>query len=505
MSEADLAIAAIEKLRVPQGRLAGEYVRLGEYQRRFIRGALAKDVTVGVWSIGRGNAKSSTAAALAVTHALGMWGAQPQREIVIAARTREQAATTFDFARSFLESLDPELVNFESMTSRNHPLFALTIQAEDGPHKIKAISADGKSALGGGATLAILDERASWRPGRGDALEAAILTSLGKRDGRMLVVSTSAKNDVNAFSQWCDRPPSGCYVQEHRPPPGLPADDLESLLIANPGAVEGIGAPPDWLQRQAQQAMQRGGQALAEFRNLHRNERVAVDSGDVLVHIDDWKRCETADLPPRSGGCIVGLDFGGAASMTASAFYWPETKRLEAIGWFPSKPDLLARGHNDHVGDLYGLMAERGELRTVGERVVPARDWIRETIQHLDEPPICILADRYKQAEVGEALDAEGVGRLVKWRGFGWRDGAEDVRRFQREVLDGRIATSESVLLRMAISECALAIDEAGNEKLSKAKSTGRIDSIAAAVLAVAEGSRRRGRSAVPTWEPFTI
>mgnify|MGYP006431744345 CR=1 FL=1 len=505
MSEAEKAIAACERLTVPQGRQSGEPLRLADYQRRFVRGALADGVSVGVWSIGRGNAKTATAAALAVTHLIGQWGVQPQREVVIAGRTKDQAATAFRFAQTFLENLPDDMVTFGKVQTREHPHFSLKIEAEDGPHELRAISADGKSALGGAATLVIADERAAWRPGRGEEMEAALLTSLGKRDGRMLLISTSAPDDTNSFSQWCDHPPTACFVQEHRPQANLDADDYESLMHANPGAVEGIGARPDWLLQQAQQAMERGGSALASFRNLHRNERVAAEGRDVLIRVDDWLKCEAKELPERSGAVIVGLDLGGAASMTASAFLWPETGRLEVRGWFPTLPDLLERGRTDHVGERYSQMERDGELRTIGGQTVPIQQWIRETIEHVDDSPInCIVADRFKQAEVGEALAAEGVTARVVWRGMGWRDGGEDTRRFQRAVGDRRIVTSESLLMRSALADCVVALDEAGNGKITRARSTGRIDPVAATVLAVAEASRQDVRPVqkmrAPTW-----
>jgi phage terminase large subunit-like protein len=505
MTQADDAIAAIERLKVPQGRLAGDCIQLGRYQRRFIQGALSDSVTVAVWSIGRGNAKTATAAALGVTHLIGCWGAQPQREIVIAGRTKEQAAVAFGFAQTFLENLPEDMRTFGKVQTREHPHFNLKIEADDGPHELRAISADGKSALGGSPTLCILDERAAWRPGRGEEMEAALLTGIGKRDGRMLIISTSAPDDANSFSQWCDNPPAACYVQEHRPAPNLGADDYESLIAANPGAVEGIGARPEWLQQQAQQAMQRGGGALASFRNLHRNERVAAQGRDVLIQVDDWLACERNSLPPRKGKVIIGLDLGGAASMTASAFYWPETQRLEVRGWFPSNPDLLARGHNDHVGNRYQDMANAGELCTIGDQSVPVQQWIAETLEHAAGSAIdCICADRFKQAEVGEALAAENVTARVVWRGMGWRDGAEDVRRFQRFVFDGAIGAERSLLMRSALSECVVALDPSGNEKLNKARSTGRIDPVAATVLAIAEASRLDSRAVrkvrAPVW-----
>jgi hypothetical protein len=71
-------------------------------------------------------------------------------------------------------------------------------------------------------------------------------------------------------------------VQEHRPDPGLPPDDLASLLVANPGASEGICPSVEWLVTQARRAIARGGSALSSFRNLNRNERVASDNRSVL-------------------------------------------------------------------------------------------------------------------------------------------------------------------------------------------------------------------------------
>src|SRR5690606_21003567 len=67
---------------------------------------------------------------------------------------------------------------------------------------IRCIAADAKSILGGAPTLAIMDERAAWLSDQGDALENAILSGLGKRGGKALIISTSAPDDANTFSQW---------------------------------------------------------------------------------------------------------------------------------------------------------------------------------------------------------------------------------------------------------------------------------------------------------------
>lgn len=102
MSDAGLIIDAVEGLTVSQGPMAGQPVRLAGFQRQFIEGAFADGVNIACLSVGRGNGKTAVSAALAVTHLLGQWGGQPQREVVVAARTRDQAATCFNFCRSFI-------------------------------------------------------------------------------------------------------------------------------------------------------------------------------------------------------------------------------------------------------------------------------------------------------------------------------------------------------------------------------------------------------------------
>lgn len=496
--DAPRIIDAVQRLSVSQGPLAGSLLRLGAFQRQFVEGAFASGVNVGVLSVGRGNGKTALAAGLAVTHLLGEWDAQPQREVVIAARTRDQATTCFRFCTSFLGDRDDVVIRRGA---------ALEIEFNDGsgPHVLKAVASTGKGVLGGAATLAILDERAAWMESRAAEMEAALLTSLGKRTGRALIISTSAPDDANDFSRWLDTPPSGCYVQEHRAPEGLPADDWPSLLAANPGSAEGIGATKEWLVQAARQAMDRGGTALAGFRNLHRNERVHVEARGLLIELDAWAKCEVDTLPPREGPCVIGLDLGGSASMSAAAFYWPNTGRLETRGWFPTQPSLALRGVNDGVGRRYVEMADRRELRTIGERTVPVAAWVAEVLAHVGgEPVAAILADRFKAGEVGEALTANNCKVPVIWRGFGWKDGAEDIERFRRAVYDRRVASERSLLLHSALADAICLIDPAGNPKLAKGKATGRIDAAAAAVIAVAEGHRIASRPArkvrAPLW-----
>lgn len=485
----------LELLHIPEGKKAGKPLKLADFQRKFVKGAFAKDVMIGVLSIGRGNAKTALAAGLAFAELVGAMQEHPQRrrEGIFAARNRDQAKIAFNFLTGFIDFLpEDEQPQFEIRRGSK-----LEVEFKgNGGGMARVIAADGKSILGGAPTLAIMDERAAWEREKGDNLENAILSGLGKRDGRALIISTSAPDDANTFSRWLDEPPPGTYVQEHRPPFGLPADDLDSLLIANPGAACGIGSTPDWLVSQARRAIARGGSALSSFRNLNRNERVSTEDRSQLVTVDEWMKAEVSpeELPERSGPCILGVDLGGSRSMSAAAFYWPDTGRLEALGTFPASPSLADRGASDGVSDRYVQMQERGELSVMGEATVPPGQWLAQIVRHLDGAEVsCIVGDRFRHAEFTEAMQAAGLARVpFIWRGFGWKDGSEDIERFRRALFDGEVKVAPSMLLRFAFADAITLVDPAGNHKLAKARSLGRIDAAAASVLAVAQGMRMK-------------
>lgn len=480
-------------LTVPTGRLAGKPVRLAPYQSRFIDGAFADAVNVGVLSVGRGNGKSAISAMLCVGELVGAWSDAAEREVIIAARTQDQARIAWNYCTAFIGRL-PDATR-ERISIRRQPRFEIQYDDHNGPHLIRAISADGKSALGSSPTLAVLDERGHWPISQGDELEAALLTGLAKRDGKALIISTSAPNDMHPFSIWLDREAPGVYRQEHRPTPNLPVDDLPSLLIANPGSKHGIGPTVTRLKEDAALALARGGSAMSRFRLLSRNERVSEDNRDALLDLSEWLGCETDDLPPRQGQVVIGLDLGETVSMSAAAYLWPETGRLEAWGAFGTVPALDARGQVDAVGDLYSLMHKRGELALMGHKTVPPAAWLMRVLAHVEGEVIAaIVADRFKQSQIGDALIELGNRSPVVWRGMGFKDGSEDVERFRRYVFDDKLKVSESYLLRHAIGEAAVFIDPAGNSKIVKGRSMGRIDAACAAVLAVAEASRIMGR-----------
>jgi phage terminase large subunit-like protein len=267
---------------------------------------------------------------------------------------------------------------------------------------------------------------------------------------------------------------------------------------------EGLGSL-DWLRAQARRAIQRGGNTLASFELFHLNKRVSDETRSVLIEVSRWLSCEATELPPREGPLVCGIDLGGSASMSAWANFWPQTGRLEAYGAFASKPSLLDRGRADGVSGRYQDMQQRGELITMGASVVPVSEFVAAMLAKLDRYPIStIVCDRFRQAEFVDALTKANVRAAPTFRGMGFKDGSEDCEAFRAAVFDGKVKAQPSLLLRSAFADAITISDVAGNAKIAKGRSHGRIDPACAAVLAIAEGIRRHSRpvraARAPAW-----
>ena len=129
-----------------------------------------------------------------------------------------------------------------------------------------------------------------------------------------------------------------------------------------------------------------------------------------------------------------------------------------------------------------------GELAILGEHVVPVSQLMELACERFGVPD-AILCDRWRLGELYDAMGELGIGAAVIPRGMGFKDGAEDVRRFRSALLDRLLRPAPSLLLTQAMREATVMADPAGNEKLAKSTQGGRRrrardDAAAAAILA---------------------
>ena len=479
---------AAENLRVPTGPLRGQPFTLDRWQVDFLSEALGPGVREAGLSVARKNGKSGLIAVLLLAHLLGPLNAPLWRGIVVSL-TGGLAAELRDAVQQTAEASGVDRL----LNVRRSPPPG-SIEGARGA-RLTILASDKATGHALGSDLAVLDE-AGLLPESNRDLWGAVLSSTSGRDGRML--SISIQGDGPMFGELKGRKgQSGVVWVEYGAPDDCALDDETAWEAANPGLASGIKSRT-YMADMSAKAISVPADA-ASFRAYDLNQP-RNPSTETVCAAADWRACERAaeDLPGRDGYCVVGFDIGGAASLTALAAFWPDTGRLEAWAACGDNPPLLDRSRADGLGDTYCQMESRGELRTYGGRVTPAALFLADCAARLGDSRVKAAgADRYRKAEVEDALGAAGLRWPMTWRGQGASasaDGSHDVRAFQRLVLSERLRVQTSLLLRSAISESVIRRDAAGNPALDKRRQHGRIDALSAAVIAAGLGEIEAAR-----------
>ena len=473
-------------LTISQGRRAGCPFEVLPWQRRFCRGAFKTGTQSAALSVARGNGKTALLSGIACATLDGPLMV-PRGETVIVASSFEQSRIAFEHVLAFMGK---KLEDKETWKTWN-TIQAAKIENRKTGARVRCIASDPRRAHGLAPVLVLADEPAQWPETTGERMVAALRTAAGKQPHSRFVALGTRPADV---SHWFSKMLSGGadYAQTHACEPDDPKFQKRTWTKANPS----LPHMPDLehaIRTEAKQA--RADPALlAAFDALRLNLGTMDTEASLLFTAGTWAACE-GDVD-RAGACVWGIDLGTSAAQSAVAAYWPESERLECLAAFPCEPPLAERGLRDGVGNLYVRCSQRGELVTLGQNAVEIPGLLAEALQRFGRPSR-VVADRWREAELRDALDAAGVPRAdLELRGMGFKDGAEDVRAFQRAVVDRKVTPVPSLLLRSAISEARTISDPAGNQKLSKGSQGGRRlrardDAAAAAILAVSAGARQ--------------
>ena len=485
---ADL-IAFLCELRLSGGDRDGELFTVLPWEGRFVRSAFAVKGPAAL-SVARGNGKSALVAgiATAVADPAGPLHG-PRREAVCVASSFDQSRVVFEDVLSFLRARHDlaDRALWRVQDSANRAL----VEYRPTAARVRCVGSDPAKAHGLRPALALLDEPAQWDSAKADRMIAAIRTGLGKTpDSKMIALGTRPADPEHWFSVMLAGGAS--YAQCHAARPGDPPFQRRTWSRSNPSMTH----LPSLLAEVEQEARQakRDPALLASFAALRLNLGTADTEVSVLLDAGLWTSIEGEST--RAGPCVWGVDLGTSAAQSAVAAYWPESGRLECVAAFPCQPSLAERGLRDGVGNLYAECARRGELLALGQRSADVTALLRAALERFGSPAR-VVADRWREAELRDALEAGGVPRAAfEARGMGYRDGAEDVRAFRRACADRRVVPTPSLLLRSAMAEARTVSDPAGNAKLSKGSQGGRRlrardDAAAAAILAVAAGVRQ--------------
>lgn len=467
--------------RIPEGDHVGEEVHLADFQEDFFYAVYDNKVRTkrAFLSMGRKNAKTGTIAFIVLVHLAGP-EARLNSRISSGARSRKQAAEVYNYA-SKSAMLSPTLRKAVRPVPSAKRLVGLLMNTE-----YEALSAEGASNHGGSPVLAILDEVGQVKGPKDDFIEA-IVTSQGAYDDALLIaISTQAATDADLFSIWLDDAErSGdprIVAHVYTAPKEASLLDREAWRAANPAM--GLFRSETDLAEQADRASRMPTEETS-FRWLGLNQRVNRFSPFLSPGV--WKATGGApdDEAFEKGIVFGGLDLAETTDLCAFVLvaFWKGKWHVRAYFW---KPANTLTDHAKRDRQPYDVWADRGFIQAV-PGVAVDYEYVARRIAEICEPLNVgkIAYDRFRFKTLDVQMQKLGVTLPFEPMGQGFVSMAPAMDTTEIAFLKEEVQHGNNPVLTMCAANAVVNRDPAGNRKLDKSKSTGRIDGMVALVMAI--------------------
>lgn len=482
------AIAWIEYFcHIPEGKDVGKPVKLREWQKNEIRKIYDNPFGTrrAVISFGRKNAKTTLAAFLLLLHLAGPMH-RKNGKLYSAAQSRDQAAILFSLAAQIVK-MSPRLSGFIVIGETAKKLSCPPLGTI-----YRALSAETATAYGLSPSFIVHDELGQVKGPRSELYEA-LETATGAQEAPLsIVISTQSPTDADLFSVLLDDAIAGHDVRVvaslYTAPMELDPFSIEAIRLANP-------ALGDFLNEKEVLSMAEDARRMParepEFRNLVLNQRVEASSPFVSRNVwmaNGSKPEDFAEIKPNP--VYGGLDLSSTSDLTALVLISKYNGRWNVRPWFWLPEDgLYDKAKSDRVP--YDLWRTEGHLLTAPGKSVDY-EYVASFLRG--------LADRYNIAKI--AFDRWSFKHLRPWLtragfseedieekfeefGQGFQSMSPALRDLEAELLNERLAHGNHPVLNMCMANAVVQTDPSGNRKLSKSRSTGRIDGAVALAMAM--------------------
>lgn len=465
-------------LVVPEGRLVGRRVKLTEAQKDWLERIYGSPTRRFILSIPRKNAKTATAAFIVLLHLCGPEN-KPNSQIYSAARSRDQAAVLFELAAKMVR-LSPDLSHYVNIRDTIKEM-----ECKELGTIYKALSADAATKFGLSPALVIHDELGQVKGPRDELYEALETAGAAQESPLTMIISTQAPTDGDLLSILIDDALTGADPETKVVVYSVPEDgdpfDMDQLAKAQPNWELMNHAE---VKRQAADA-KRMPSLEAGFRNLIANQRVEARSP--FISRDVWK--DNAEKPAPMQGRVLygGLDLSSVNDLTALVLVDTDDGGVYSTFWLP-RDGLEDKSAADRVP--YDVWMRSGHLQTTPGRAIEYEYIAHQLLRVFRENTVKALAfDRYNMkflrpwlSKVG-FTEAEMV-RFVEF-GQGFVSMSPALRELEARLLGGRLKHGGHPVLTMCAANAVVVSDPAGNRKLAKDRSHGRIDGMVALAMAV--------------------
>jgi phage terminase large subunit-like protein len=477
---------------VPDGKFVGAKIVLRPWQKKMIVGIYDTPTRRAIISVGRKNAKTALAAILLLMHLCGP-EARANSQLYSTALSRDQAAIVYSLAAKMVR-FSPELSSFVTVRETIKELACQELGT-----LYKALSADAATSYGLSPVFIVHDELGQVKGPR-HSLYEALETATGAQEAPLsIVISTQAPNDADLLSILIDDAKGG-----HDPKTKLflytAPDDAdpfceETIRQANPAFGDFQNAEETLAMAEAARRMPA---REAEYRNLILNQRVEAFSPFVTKGV--WN--ESGDDPEFGGLVFAGLDLSETSDLTALILVTLKAGKfnVKCTFWLP-EDGLEERSRQDRVP--YDMWAKQGFLKTTPGKSIEYEYVANQIAELFNEYDVRKVAfDRYNMRYLRPWLLKSGLSEsLIDDRfqdfGQGFVSMSPALRTLETALLNGNMRHGNHPVLTMCAANSVVQRDPAGNRKLDKQRSRGRIDGMVALAMACAVASEHQGQRPV--------
>ena len=504
--KADAVVKFIQMLRHTKGKWSGEPFKLLDWQETIIRDIFGTvDKTTGkrqfstaFITCGKKQGKSELAAAVAL-YMLCADGEQAA-EVYGCANDRKQSSIVFDVARDML-----------LMFMKDHPQFMKAFKILDSTKRIiyhptrsvyQAMSSEVATKYGLNVSCCVFDELLGQQDRK--LYDTMTKGSGAARAQPLNFVITTAGNNTHSICYEMHQKACDILSGKKVDPTYYPAvfgaereDDWtapETWKKASPSL--GITVTEKFYRDMCESAKQNPAEEN-HFRQFFLNQWVSQAVRWMPMHV--WDGCnfpvDTDSLVGRP--CYAGLDLSSTIDITALVLVFPpiddeDKYQIVPFFWLPEETiDLRVR--RDHVP--YDIWRKKGLFYTTEGNSIHY-EYIENHIKRLGKIYDIreIVFDRWRADQIVQNLEEDGYA-LVPF-GQGFASMSMPTNELMRLCLDKRIAHGGNEVLRWMIDNVVIqsdsgrgeaqGMDDAGNIKPSKAKSTEKIDGIVAMIMGLA-------------------
>lgn len=471
-------------LKVPEGAKVGQPLKLELFQECFIYAVFDNPhgTRKAIFSIGRKNGKTALSAVILLAYIVGPVAIKNSM-ICSGAMAKEQAALVFKHMSKFINQ-SPELSRLVKVVPSTKEIIGLRTGVE-----YKALAKEGSTTVGRSDRVILGDEWGQIKGQTDDFVDALITSQGAHEDPLQIVISTQAATDAALLSVWIDDakasqdPSIVCHVYSAE----QDAEVLDEQAWKDSNPAVGIFRSLDDLKSQAERAA-RMPSAESTFRNLILNQRVTTTNPFVSRQV--WESCGAESLLDGFDGPVWGgLDLSAKFDLTALvligkiAGVW----HAKTYAWTP-KDTMYDREKKDRVP--YSAWVKSDHLRAVPGPVVDLEYVAADIVEILADYDIQSIAfDRWRMDILKKEFERLDVTVPLVECGQGFKDMSPALEALETALVKGQIAHGMHPVLTMCAANAVAVEDPAGNKKLVKARSTGRIDAMVALAMAIKAGT----------------